>query len=847
MRKILILFALSFMLISFASASFSLTDNLYGYWNFTKDYSSAVNGFTGTANGLVSILPNGIITNYSNYTGSSYVDEGSNTWISGNINWSYNFWVNKTLGDAGLISLNTSNPEQILYLQSGNLRLYNFDANDNTVVFDIAGFDSNISDGKWHMISITKSGNNWSLYLDSQLNTSASYSGFLDYGKYNLSFGYEGSKFLNGGLDEIGLWNRSLSSNEIRTLYNLGSGRTYPFAGTNTIVLDTPADGANYINNLFNASFNVTTAYNLSNSTLKIWNNAGSLVYNLTNTVTGAANTTNWTYGGLNVATYSWNAYTCYGNNTYSTCAYSINNNTFTYGYTINTNSFNSSTYETARESFITNVSLPASININSINLWYAGRSYSGSTVANGGNSYMLSSSIDIPTGAATNNWFWSLNLNNGQNINLSGSTQTASPITFSYCNASNNIPYVNFTFKDEQSLSNLNGTINTLSTSYYLGRGTVTKNYSYTNTSNASSFAFCFSPQSYNFNSSGITLAYSSSGYPQRNYLLTGILTNVTINQTLYLLSTSSGQLVNFQVLTSGGSSLPGASITVTSSLSSLGAIADSSGLAAFFLNPSTSYTITASYPGYPVSTLTLTPTLTQYSIVLGASTTQNSTAQQISNTLTGNLFVQPIVSQLTNDTTYSLNLTINSTTLALTLWGYTIYDQYGNVITQQSSTAAAGGVLNSLVNTGSNQSLTMIYYYNINGYQQNGTVTWTVINTAETGWSISNFLTDLKSYIGIGNNGSQTTPGIFGINAWSMNLIVFLIIFVTTGIMSYKFGLTSSTAISIMLFALIFIFDVALGLIYTPPALVNAVPHVTTVLMAIVMITIIIRENMY
>jgi hypothetical protein len=44
--------------------------------------------------------------------------------------------------------------------------------------------------------------------------------------------GYDNSntQWSNGSLDEIGIWNRALTTGEISTLYNSGSGKGYPFS-----------------------------------------------------------------------------------------------------------------------------------------------------------------------------------------------------------------------------------------------------------------------------------------------------------------------------------------------------------------------------------------------------------------------------------------------------------------------------------------------------------------------------------------------------------------------------------------------------------------------------------------
>jgi hypothetical protein len=36
----------------------------------------------------------------------------------------------------------------------------------------------------------------------------------------------------NGSIDEVGIWSRALTSSEVTSLYNSGSGRQYPFTGS---------------------------------------------------------------------------------------------------------------------------------------------------------------------------------------------------------------------------------------------------------------------------------------------------------------------------------------------------------------------------------------------------------------------------------------------------------------------------------------------------------------------------------------------------------------------------------------------------------------------------------------
>jgi hypothetical protein len=49
--------------------------------------------------------------------------------------------------------------------------------------------------------------------------------------------------FFDGTIDEVGIWNRSLSSSEVSELYNGGSGASYPFPDVLTLNITQPANG----------------------------------------------------------------------------------------------------------------------------------------------------------------------------------------------------------------------------------------------------------------------------------------------------------------------------------------------------------------------------------------------------------------------------------------------------------------------------------------------------------------------------------------------------------------------------------------------------------------------------
>ena len=116
------------------------------------------------------------------------------------------------------------------------------------------------------------------------------------------------------------------------------------------------------------------------------------------------------------------------------------------------------------------------------------------------------------------------------------------------------------------------------------------------------------------------------------------------------------------------------------------------------------------------------------------------------------------------------------------------------------------------------------------------NATRTWIIFEDVDTGWSIKTFFSDLTTYI---------DSDMFGLDNFGLAILTFFIIFITTGIMSYKFGISDIKTISVLLFTLVLFFDVGLGLMdgLNP---INAVPHFPTIFVGIILLGILIREGL-
>jgi len=547
--------------------------------------------------------------------------------------------------------------------------------------------------------------------------------------------------------------------------------------------------------------------YNGTNTTVTCLDNSSSFLVE-----TGNYNLTMWandTAGNMNSSYREW-----------------------TYDVFENNRSFNEYSYQTQSETFSINVTAtnPTAV------LIYNGTSHTGTRTGTG--PYVFNTTFDIPSTAdttANQTFYWDVTVG-GTAYSTTTHQQNISEIVFAQCNATYNQAYLNISFLDESDSSIIkNGTIPLFENSYYLGGGSQTKNFTFTNNTGNQNYSFCFSPVDRNV-SVDFSLQYEDQEgtYPQRTYEDVVVLSNSSTDLVLYLLSSTDGIYVTFQVINAAEQPIEDAHVTATrvidSSTVTVGeGDTGADGGITFWLNPNFEHTFTFNATGYSLYTTDLTPTQTSYTIYLGGSGTVGNV--DLTKGITQSIY--PTHSSLFNDTTYEFNYTLGST-------HYTV-DEFGICVSSGNGTALGcnvlttnGGTVRVNANTGSYTSIIMDYYYEINGSSNNLSTFWYVMNTGGTDWSIKNFFNDIDTY---------ADTGMFGINSFSIAIIAFISVFIFVGILSYKFGLVSPAAISVVAFAVIFIFDVGLGLL-EPLNPIGNIPYFPTIFTGIVMLAAFARE---
>lgn len=502
--------------------------------------------------------------------------------------------------------------------------------------------------------------------------------------------------------------------------------------------------------------------------------------------------------------------------------------------YPLNQSIANITSIETDNEAFSSNIT--SSSAISSATLVYNFTSYSATVTNLGGNIYRLSRNIVIPLISKStylNAFFWNVTFANGTNVLTNPVLQTTTQTNLSICGASpQNLLYYNISFKNEtSSQERINASVTSSTWSYWLGDGSINRSLSYSNSSESREYNFCFTPK-YRSVNVDLSFSYDNAESEQRTYSPdTFLLTNSSTSTTLFLLPSTSGQYVTFQVINTAQQALSG--VEVTASRTGIGTIetgtTDSSGSVTFFLNPNFAYNFVFSKTGFDDFETTITPTQTSYTITMGGTSgSTNST-----NSASGMSFViLPSQKTLNNGTTYNFNLTLNSSYWSLDSWGFTLQNKSGYVFDSETSSSSNGGFLSTNLNTGENKTIVMNYFWVINGVYNNATVTWGVIDLSGNGLSIFQFFTDLRSYVSL---------GFFGLDDVGLGIITFFAIFLITGVMSYKFGINSPAAIMAFIFSLTMFFDIGLGLVPNP---IGAIPHAPTFLMAIIFVAMFFRE---
>lgn len=297
------------------------TSGLVGYWPFCGNANDeSGNGNNGTNNGatLTADRFGNADSAYSFDGNNTHIDVPSNTSLQLTNNYTISGWFNANI----FFNTNISDRSIVSKVQStgwygGYEVMIGGLSNDITHVGNVGGNNFNVGStgyniNTWYMFTATYNGSIMNLYMNGVLVNSQPKSGNLETGNLPLRFGMRDGNFqyFNGEIDDIGIWNRALTQQEITNLYNVNQCITN-ITVTDTLIINVGQlsfnDPVTWANNItiapnpassqININFNNIT--NLNGGTLKIINSLGQEVATTPITTSGTNSTMQLaTWGG---------------------------------------------------------------------------------------------------------------------------------------------------------------------------------------------------------------------------------------------------------------------------------------------------------------------------------------------------------------------------------------------------------------------------------------------------------------------------------------------------------------------------------------------------------------------
>lgn len=271
-----------------ASWTEDLNSSLVSYWTLdetsgtTASDSLGINDLTASNSAVMSSLA-GKYGTLADFTGGNYYLEDTLSLSFGVTSArSIAFWYKPNTFTNGKDlfcygSSGANNAQICLTEKTGNI--LKVGVVDDTIAWrgEVDG-TTTISNGNWYFIVVNYYANKTlELYVNggdrvSVTTTSTqSSTGHIIFGTeiYNggVSTGY-----INGYLDEIGIWSRTLNSSEIELLYNNGTGLTLGYVGDTapTVTLNSPADNTDYTTSPVSIDFNCSAYDDINLTEVKL-------------------------------------------------------------------------------------------------------------------------------------------------------------------------------------------------------------------------------------------------------------------------------------------------------------------------------------------------------------------------------------------------------------------------------------------------------------------------------------------------------------------------------------------------------------------------------------------------
>jgi len=222
--------------IGFTTNSRTLLTDLVSYWKLDEE-SGTINDSFGTNNGTVTGAtynqPGKINTGLYFDAASEIINCGTGSSLRITEAITLSAWIKLSATQNSYPRIVSKEGGYCMYISTANGNLRWFDSVNDIELNSIASFD--LRDNNWHLVTITYDKTTIRGFVDASPVGTFSYTGSLaDVSTVPLTIGNRvaGDRYAVGTIDEVGIWSRALSSDEISQLYNADRGLTYPFTST---------------------------------------------------------------------------------------------------------------------------------------------------------------------------------------------------------------------------------------------------------------------------------------------------------------------------------------------------------------------------------------------------------------------------------------------------------------------------------------------------------------------------------------------------------------------------------------------------------------------------------------
>lgn len=268
-----VLLVLSISLVS----AFDWSDNIVAYYKLDESSGTVIDQIgdnNGVNHGATTGVTGTIETAYDFENGDpDFINIGHNTINLTTQNITINFWTKLESDIAGvaeeIITGNNTNGWGVYFRNADKalcLGKYGVNEKQGTLYFDI---------GTWHMYTVVHNNSITAFYLDGVLNSTV-----IDTNDFTIASDYYIGNKYDGIIDEIGVWNTTLTQDNITELYGGGSGLS--FGMYFSFYLNDPTEGENESDSV-DFECNTSSATNIDYTNISVYFENGTLFkYNST-------------------------------------------------------------------------------------------------------------------------------------------------------------------------------------------------------------------------------------------------------------------------------------------------------------------------------------------------------------------------------------------------------------------------------------------------------------------------------------------------------------------------------------------------------------------------------------